>query len=90
MTRRVLAFAAAALLLSSCRTAGKLVKGTVKTTAKVAYGTVKIATKTAVGVVGVAGGLVKDFAYYAARAAFYKKNHDSARAGQLCVTGRRW
>lgn len=78
MPRRMLALAAAAVLtLAGCRTAGKIVTGTVKTTAKVAYGTAKLGTKVAIGTVSVAGGLVKDFAYYAAKKAFYEKNHDS-------------
>ncbi len=76
MPRRALAFLALVALLASCRMAGKLVKFTAKTT----YGTAKLATKVAVGTVIVAGTIVKDVGYYAARAAFYKKNHDS---GQL-------
>jgi len=67
------ALLAAALLLAGCRTAGKVVK----TTAKLTYGTAKVATKVAYGTVKIAGTLVKDFGYYAARAAFYEKNHDS-------------
>jgi murein DD-endopeptidase MepM/ murein hydrolase activator NlpD len=73
MPRLLWAFLAAASLLTACRTAGKVVV----TTAKVTYGTAKIATKVAVGTVKVAGRLVKDFGYYAARAAFYKQNHDT-------------
>ena len=73
MTRRAWALVAAVFLLASCRTTGKVIK----TTAKLTYGTAKIATKVAVGTVIVAGTVVKDVGYYAARAAFYKKNHDS-------------
>lgn len=73
MPRLLLALAAAAAMLAGCRTAGKVVKGT----AKLTYGTAKIATKVAVGTAVVAGTLVKDFGYYAAKAAFYKNNHDS-------------
>jgi len=73
MPRLILAFVAAAALLSGCRTAGKVVK----TTAKLTYGTAKVATKVAYGTVKIAGTIVKDFGYYAARAAFYKKNHES-------------
>ena len=76
MQRLLLASIAAASLLAGCRTAGKVVKGTVKTTAKLTYGTAKIATKVAVGTVVLAGTIVKDFGYYAAKAAFYKKHHD--------------
>lgn len=78
MVRSLPLFLAAALLLTGCRTLWKVGKGTVKTTAKVAYGTAKIGTKVAIGTVAVAGGLVKDFAYYAARKAFYEKSHDGA------------
>lgn len=74
---RVPALLAAVLLLASCRTAGKVVK----TTAKLTYGTAKLATKTAVGTVKVAAVIVKDFAYYSARAAIYMKNHDSGDLG---------
>ncbi|MBI5247401.1 MAG: M23 family metallopeptidase [Elusimicrobia bacterium] len=87
MTRRLLAFAAAALLLAACRTAGKVVYGTAKVGAKVAYGTAKLGTKVAVGTVKVAGGLVKDFAYYAAKKAFYEKNHDAANLNSGLVRG---
>lgn len=73
MPRLVWAFVAAACVLTSCRTAGKVVT----TTAKLTYGTAKLATKVAVGTVVVAGTIVKDVGYYAARSAFYKKNHDS-------------
>jgi murein DD-endopeptidase MepM/ murein hydrolase activator NlpD len=81
------------LLLCGCGTLWKVGKGTVKTTAKVAYGTAKLGTKVAVKTVSVAGGLVKDFAYYAARKAFYEKNHDSgafSSAEATRVTARRW
>lgn len=93
MTRGLLAFATAAFLLSSCRTAGKVVYGTAKVGAKVAYGTAKIGAKVAYGTAKIAGGLVKDFAYYAARKAFYEKNHDSANlsSGEVSrVVGRRY
>lgn len=89
MTRRVLAFLAAAALLAACRTAGKVVVGT----AKLTYGTAKIATKVAVGTVKIAGTVVKDLAYYTARAAFYKKSHDSGELSSGAVThvtGRRY
>jgi murein DD-endopeptidase MepM/ murein hydrolase activator NlpD len=92
---RPLAFLLACCVLASgCRTLWKVGKGTVKTTAKVAYGTAKLGTKVAVGTVAVAGGLVKDFAYYAARKAFYEKNHDgadfsSAEATRVTAGGRR-
>ncbi|MBI3299023.1 MAG: M23 family metallopeptidase [Elusimicrobia bacterium] len=81
------------VLLSSCRLAGKVVGTTVKTTAKVAYGTTKLAAKTAVGTTVFAAGLVKDFGYYAAKAAFYKKNHDSGHLSSSQVKralGRRY
>lgn len=77
MPRRCLLLLAAALLLASCRTAGKVVK----TTAKLTYGTAKLATKTAVGTVKVAAYIVKDMAYYTSRAAIYMKNHDSGDLG---------
>jgi lipoprotein NlpD len=73
MPRALWAVAAAAFLLAGCRTAGKVVK----TTAKLTYGTAKVATKVAVGTVVVAGTIVKDVGYYAARAAFYRKHHDT-------------
>jgi murein DD-endopeptidase MepM/ murein hydrolase activator NlpD len=81
------AVAATAFLLSSCGFAGKLVKGTVKTTAKVAYGTAKLGTKVAISTI------VKDIGYYAARKAFYQKNHDSGElssAPVARVVGRRY
>lgn len=81
--RAIAALAAAVLLLASCRTAGKVVK----TTAKLTYGTAKIATKVAVGTVAFAGGVVKDVAYYTARAAFYRKNHDSGALSSGEVKG---
>lgn len=87
MTLRPLAFAA--VLLAGCHAAGTVVK----TTAKVTYGTAKIATKVAYGTVKVAGTLVKDMGYYAARAAFYRENHDSAHLSSAPVTrllGRRY
>lgn len=91
---RLLVFLLAVVLLSAgCRMAGRAVKGTVKTTAKVTYGTAKIATKVAYGTAVVAGGLIKDFGYYAARKAFYEKHH---AAGDLPsgpvkrVVGRRY
>lgn len=73
MPRLFLALVAAASLQAGCRTAGKVVK----TTAKLTYGTAKIATKVAVGTAVVAGTIVKDVGYYAARAAFYRKHHDA-------------
>jgi murein DD-endopeptidase MepM/ murein hydrolase activator NlpD len=82
MRRLIWAVAAASLLLASCRTAGKVVKGT----AKLTYGTAKLATKVAVGTVIIAGTLVKDFGYYAAKAAFYKKNHDAGQLSSTLVT----
>ena len=82
MPRHVWAFVAAAALLASCRTAGKVVK----TTAKLTYGTAKIATKVAIGTVSLAGTIVKDMGYYAAKAAFYKKNHDSGALHSGAVT----
>ncbi|MCR4294246.1 MAG: hypothetical protein NUW21_01830, partial [Elusimicrobia bacterium] len=93
MPRPIALLLAAVLLSAGCRMAGKLVKGTVKTTAKVTYGTAKIATKVAYSTAVVAGGLIKDFGYYAARKAFYEKHHD---AGDLPsspvrpVVGRRY
>jgi murein DD-endopeptidase MepM/ murein hydrolase activator NlpD len=87
MPRRALLVLLAAVLLAACRTTGRIVTGTVKTTAKVAYGTAKLGTKVAYGTVKVAGGLVKDFAYYAARKAFYEKNHDSASLSSRGVRG---
>ncbi len=83
MTRRAWALLAAAVILASCRTAGKVVKGT----AKLTYGTAKVATKVAVGTVVVAGTLVKDMAYYTAKAAFYRKNHDSGELSSVAVRG---
>ena len=83
MPRLILAIAAAAALLAGCRTAGKVVK----TTAKLTYGTAKIATKVAVGTVMIAGTIIKDFGYYAAKAAFYKKNHDSGVLHSAPVKG---
>lgn len=77
MPRILWAVVAASLCLTGCRTAGKVVKGTVKTTAKLTYGTAKIATKVAYSTAVVAGGLIKDFGYYAARKAFYEKHHDA-------------
>ncbi|UPT74812.1 MAG: hypothetical protein M0D55_03585 [Elusimicrobiota bacterium] len=77
---------AAVLPLAGCGLLWKVGKGTVKTTAKVAYGTAKLGTKVAVGTVVVAGGLVKDFAYYAARKAFYEKNHDGADFSSAAAT----
>ncbi|MDD5305316.1 MAG: M23 family metallopeptidase [Elusimicrobia bacterium] len=82
MPRLLWALLAAASLLTACRTAGKVIK----TTAKVTYGTAKIATKVAVSTVIVAGTILKDFGYYAARAAFYKKNHDSGDLHSAAVT----
>ncbi len=89
MPRLIWAFVAAASLLASCRTAGKVVK----TTAKLTYGTAKIATKVAIGTVKIAGTIIKDFGYYAAKAAFYKKNHDGGDLHSAPVTrllGRRY
>jgi murein DD-endopeptidase MepM/ murein hydrolase activator NlpD len=89
MTRRAWTLIAAVLLLASCRTTGKVIK----TTAKLTYGTAKIATKVAVGTVVIAGTIVKDVGYYAARAAFYKKHHDSGhlQSGQVRrLIGRRY
>lgn len=82
MPRLLWAFVAAASLLTACRTAEKVVI----TTAKVTYGTAKIATKVAVSTVIVAGTLLKDFGYYAAKAAFYKKNHDNGDLHSAPVT----
>ncbi len=93
MPRLIAVILAAVLLSAGCRMAGKAVKVTVKTTAKVTYGTAKIATKVAYGTAVVAGGLIKDFGYYAAKKAFYEKHHD---AGDLSsapvkrVVGRRY
>jgi murein DD-endopeptidase MepM/ murein hydrolase activator NlpD len=72
MPRLLWAFVASAFLLTGCRTAGKVVK----TTAKLTYGTAKVATKVAVGTVKIAGTLVKDFGYYAAKAAYYQMHND--------------
>ena len=72
MPRLLWAFVAAAFLLAGCRAAGTVVK----TTAKLTYGTAKIATKVAVGTVKIAGTLVKDFGYYAAKAAYYQMHND--------------
>ena len=83
MPRLLLVLLAAASLLASCRTAGKVVT----TTAKLTYGTAKIATKVAVSTVVVAGTLVKDFGYYAAKAAFYRKNHDGGVLSSAPVKG---
>lgn len=77
MPRALPLVVASALLFASCRTAGKVVKATVTTGAKVTYGTAKFAAKTAYGTAKLAGTIVKDFGYYAARAAFYRKNHDA-------------
>ncbi|MBI2386549.1 MAG: M23 family metallopeptidase [Elusimicrobia bacterium] len=83
MPRRHLAVAVAAVfLLSGCRTAGKVVKGT----AKLTYGTAKLATKVAVSTVVVAGGLVKDFGYYAAKAAYYQMHNDGGDLHSAPVT----
>ena len=81
---------AAVLLLGGCRVVkgtAKLTYGTAKVATKVAYGTAKLGTKVAVGTVAVAGGLIKDFAYYAARKAFYEKNHDSGHLSGREVRG---
>lgn len=82
--RRLLPLLAAVVVVAGCRTAGKVVGttakvayGTTKVAAKVAYGTAKVGTKVAVGTVKVAAAVVKDMAYYTARAAFYKESHDS-------------
>ncbi len=80
---RLRVLVAAVLLLAGCRTAGKVVKGT----AKLTYGTVKLAGKVAVGTVVVAGTIVKDMGYYAAKAAFYKKNHDAGELSSVPVKG---
>ncbi|TBR25345.1 M23 family metallopeptidase [bacterium] len=100
MPRGLSAVVAAAVFLAACRAAGTVVKttakatyGTAKLATKVAYGTAKVGTKVAVGTVAVAGGLVKDFAYYAARAAFYKEHHDSGELSAAPVKsllGRRY
>lgn len=93
MIRTIVLLLAAVLLTGGCRMAGRLVKGTVKTTAKVTYGTAKIATKVAYGTAVVAGGLIKDFGYYAARKAFYEKHHDAGdlpSAPVKRVVGRRY
>lgn len=82
MPRLLWLLVAAAFLPAACRTAGKVVK----TTAKVTYGTAKFAAKAAVGTVILAGTLVKDFGYYAAKAAFYKKNHDAGPLSSTLVT----
>jgi murein DD-endopeptidase MepM/ murein hydrolase activator NlpD len=89
MPRLLWAFVAAASLLAGCRAAGTVVK----TTAKLTYGTAKIATKVAVSTVVIAGTILKDFGYYAAKAAFYKKNHDGGDLHSAPVTrllGRRY
>ena len=83
MLRLFWTLAAAATLLAGCRTAGKVVK----TTAKLTYGTAKVATKVAVGTVMIAGTIIKDFGYYAAKAAFYKKNHDAGELSSAPVKG---
>ena len=95
----LLALLAAAVLLAACRAAGtvvgttaKLTYGTAKIATQTAYGTAKVATKTAIGTAKIAGTLVKDFAYYAAKAATYKNYHDSGElaSGQVAgVLGRR-
>jgi murein DD-endopeptidase MepM/ murein hydrolase activator NlpD len=93
MPRLLWAAVAATLCLTGCRTAGKVVKGTVKTTARLTYGTAKLATKVAVGTVVVAGGLVKDFGYYAAKAAYYQMHNDGGDLSSAPVTrvvGRRY
>lgn len=82
MPRLLWVLVAIAPLLAGCRTAGKVVK----TTAKVTYGTAKLATKVAVGTVKIAGTIVKDFGYYAARAAFYRENHDAGDLSSAPVT----
>ena len=86
MLRRYSAVCALALLLAACRTTAKVVGGTVKLGAKVAYGTAKVGAKVAYGTAVMAGGLVKDFAYYAARAATYKSRHDSGDLDSERVT----
>ena len=83
MPRLVWAFVASVFLLAACRTAGKVVT----TTAKLTYGTAKVATKVAVGTVKIAGTIIKDFGYYAAKAAFYKKNHDAGELSSAPVKG---
>lgn len=85
--RSIAALLAATLLMNGCGFLWKVGKGTVKTTAKVAYGTAKLGTKVAVGTVVVAGTLVKDMAYYAARKAFYEKNHDAGDLSSAPVRG---
>ncbi|MDP3541761.1 MAG: M23 family metallopeptidase [Elusimicrobiota bacterium] len=84
---------AAVLVTAGCRMTVRLVKGTVKTTAQATYGTAKVATKVAYGTAVVAGGLIKDFGYYAARKAFYEKHHDAGdlpSAPVKRVVGRRY
>lgn len=81
MPSRPALLVAALPLLASCSLPWKVAK----TTAKVTYGTAKVATKVAVGTVAVAGTLVKDFAYYTAKAAFYRKNHDSGELSSAPV-----
>ncbi len=83
MPRLAWAFVVVVFLLAACRTAGKVVT----TTAKLTYGTAKVATKVAVGTVKIAGTIIKDFGYYAARAAFYKKNHDAGELSSTAVKG---
>jgi lipoprotein NlpD len=86
MPRLLWACVVAATLLAACgpiATVGTVVG----TTAKVAYGTAKVATKTVVGTARIAGKVVKGFGYYTARAAFYRKNHDSGGLSSAAVKG---
>lgn len=63
------------LCLPGCRTTFRVAKGVTK----VGVGTVRLAAGVAVGTVKVAATVVKDFAYYAQRAATYRTFHDSGK-----------
>lgn len=75
--RRAAALLSAALLLAACRTAYKAAKGTTK----LAVGTVEVAGYVAYKTTATAGkvayAVVKDFGYYAKKAATYRKYHES-------------
>jgi murein DD-endopeptidase MepM/ murein hydrolase activator NlpD len=90
--RRAAALLLAALALAACRATWKVAKGTTK----LAVGTVEVAGYAAYKTTATAGKvayvIVKDFGYYAKKAATYRKYHESrALNGTLVVNalGRR-
>lgn len=70
-------------LLTGCRTTYRAAKGTVK----VAVGTVEVAGKVAYDTGKVAVYIVKDFAYYAKKAAALRKYHESRNLDGRQVAG---